>query len=77
MGVDRGGWQEMCLRVLSALVYAGKNGGGVPYIYSSIAYDSRRGRGNVRVQWGPTLPAHERTKHMSEQVMRLIKACTL
>ena len=45
---------------------------GVPYIYSSIAYDSRRGCGNARVQWGGHLPAHERTTHIRQQVVRMI-----
>nr|DAO76312.1 MAG TPA: hypothetical protein [Caudoviricetes sp.] len=40
--------------------------GGVPYIYSSIAYDSRRGCRNVSVQWGAYPSAHERTEQVRE-----------
>ena len=45
-----------------------KKVGGV-YIYSSIAYDSRRGCGYARVQWGGHSPAHERTTHIRLQVV--------
>nr|DAX27387.1 MAG TPA: hypothetical protein [Caudoviricetes sp.] len=58
--------------MLSDLVYTYKKGGGVPYIYSSIAYDSRRGCGYARVQWGAYLPAHERTTHIRRQAVRMI-----
>ena len=43
---------------------------GVPYIYRGIAYDSRRGRGIARVQWGGHLPAHERTTHNKRQAVQ-------
>lgn len=49
---------------------------GVPYIYRGIAYDSRRGRGNTRVQWGGHLPAHERTTHIRRQAVQASNACT-
>ena len=70
-GGGRGDYlQEKLLRVLGALVYTYKKDRGVPYIYSGIAYDSRRGCGNTRVQWGAGLPAHERTAHTKEQNKR-------
>ena len=50
------------LRVLGALVYTYKTDRGVPYIYRGIAYDSRRGRGIARVQWGGTHP-HTKEPH--------------
>ena len=59
----------MVTHVLSALVYTYKTDGGVTYIYSGIAYDSRRGCGYARVQWGAYLPAHERTTHIRRQVV--------
>jgi len=66
------GVQEKLLCVLGALVYTYKKGVGVPYIYSSIAYDSRRGCGNARVQWGGHSPAHERTTHIRRQAVQAI-----
>lgn len=39
---------------------------GVPYIYRGIAYDSRRGCGNTRVQWG-AYRALTRKNHTQEQ----------
>jgi hypothetical protein len=47
-------------------VYTYKKVVGVPYIYSSIAYDSRRGCRNASVQWGAYPSAHERTEQVRE-----------
>jgi hypothetical protein len=58
--------QEKFLRVLGCLVYTYKKVVGVPYIYSSIAYDSRRGCRNASVQWGAYPSAHERTEQVRE-----------
>lgn len=48
---------------------------GVPYIYSSIAYDSRRGCGIVCVQWGGVTARTRKNKTSEQLISVIVKAC--